>query len=70
MSFSATLSVSDTDNKFFTDINNSVSRGKQLLNTAISRTKKELILVCDTNYWNLADKQLISELIKIGTKRN
>ncbi len=60
------LSVSDTSNKFFTDVNNPSSRGKQLLNTAISRARKNLIIVCDTDYWAGINNQLISELIRIS----
>ena len=60
------LSVSDTTNKFFTDINNSFSQGRKLLNTAISRSKRELIIVCDVSYWKSVDDQLITELINIG----
>ena len=60
------ISISDTSNRYFTDVNNSASRGKQLLNTAISRTKNRLILVCDAGYWKKLNNQLISELVNIG----
>lgn len=60
------LSVSDTNDKFFTNSKNKISRGKELINTAISRTKKELIIACDANYWITQEKQIISELVKIG----
>ncbi len=60
------ISISDTYNMFFTDIHNKAAQAKQLLNTAISRAKKELMIVCDTAYWSTLDNQLISELIKIG----
>ena len=61
------LSVSDTTDKFFTNSKNKISRGKELINTAISRTKKELIIVCDADYWINQEGQLVSELVKIGT---
>lgn len=60
------LSVVDTKDCFFTDISNQVSRGKEVLNTAISRAKKELIIVCDADYWKQLDGQLISALINVG----
>ncbi len=40
---------------------------KQVLNTAISRAKKELIIVCDCSAWQTNPNELITELIKIGT---
>lgn len=58
------LSVCDTTDKYFTDSNNLRSDGKLILNTAISRVKKKLIIVCDENYWSRQNGQLLYELIK------
>ncbi|MBQ2680084.1 MAG: hypothetical protein IJF98_07795, partial [Firmicutes bacterium] len=60
------FSVSDTSNKYFTDSNNKASKGKELVNTAISRTKKMLIIVCDYNYWISQEDQLIGKLLSIA----
>lgn len=64
------ISVVDTDDMFFTNTNNKLSRGKQLMNTAISRAKKTLVIACDIGYWKSLDNQLISELIDIGEITN
>lgn len=60
------LSVCDTNDKYFTDSNNKNSGGKLILNTAISRVKKKLIIVCDYNYWISQHGQLIYEILKIA----
>lgn len=57
------LSIVDTHNKYFTDSTNKLSRGLQIINTAVSRAKKELIIVCDAEHWSNQNHQLISELI-------
>lgn len=68
------LSVVDsgqTRTPWFTDCQNKISQGSLVLNTAVSRVKKELFIVCDKNYWaNRQDKekQLISNLIKAGSE--
>ena len=59
------LSVTDTTDKFFTDSQIQISHGKELLNTAISRAKKQIVIVCDVQYWKKQSKQLITELINI-----
>ena len=61
------LSVVDTNNKYFTDTTNKSSKGLQIINTAVSRAKKELIIVCDSDYWSKQNKQLISDIINIAT---
>lgn len=58
------FSVTDSYRPFFT--NSNLSIGRSIINTAISRAKKQLIIVCDTASWNSRYDQLISELIKIG----
>lgn len=56
------LSVVDTSNKFLVDSNTDV--GIRVLNTAISRVKTILILVCDIDYWINQPEQMLSELLK------
>ena len=68
---SVILSVVDgrTIKPWFTDSTDPISQGMQVLNTAISRAKKKLIIVCDANYWlarHDAENQLISNLINIS----
>ncbi|MDR3293625.1 MAG: DEAD/DEAH box helicase family protein [Clostridiales bacterium] len=58
------LSVSDTYDKYFTDSNNRRSNGKLIINTAVSRVKKKLVIVCDKNYWLTQKGQLLYEIIK------
>ena len=58
------LSVVDTERKFFTDSTQKQSKGLKIINTAISRAKKCLVIVCDKSYWiALKDKQLIGNLV-------
>ena len=63
---SVILSVCDTDNKWFTDTTNLKSRGLNLINTAVSRAKYELIIVCDYNYWISQRGQLIQGLLSVA----
>lgn len=59
------ISISDTENMFFTDSTNRKSNAAlNLLNTAVSRAKDTLVIVCDVNYWSKQDNQLIAGLIK------
>ena len=54
---------------WFTDTNSNISNGRKVMNTAVSRARKKLILVCDVNHWvSRKDKntQLVSRLIEIG----
>lgn len=60
------LSVTDTKNKYFTDTLRSETKGLQLINTAVSRAKKRLIIVCDAKYWQTQDGQLIKDLVDIS----
>lgn len=64
------LSVADTGDKWFVDSKNNMSRGLNLLNTAVSRAKKELIIVCDMTYWKNQNGQLICELLSESEKIN
>ncbi len=60
------LSVTDTSNMWFTNSKNPVSKGGKLMNTAISRTKKVLVLVCDVSFWRAQPEQLICSLLDIA----
>ncbi len=60
------LSVVDTYDKWFVDSQCQKSKGLNLVNTAVSRARKELIIVCDTDYWKSQDDQLISDLLRSG----
>ena len=54
---------------WFTDSNHGISQGLYVLNTAISRAKKKLIIVYDANFWRSkqdAENQLICNLINIS----
>lgn len=61
------FSVTDTKDMYFTNTQNPSSQAKQILNTAISRAKQKLIMVCDVSYWKEQENQLITDLIKIGS---
>lgn len=39
------------------------SRGKEVVNTAVSRAKRTLVIVCDRSFWESRPNQLISQLI-------
>lgn len=54
------LSVVDTSRPWF--CNSGIPIGRNVLNTAISRSIDELIIVCDYNYWVAHPKQLIGSL--------
>ena len=54
---------------WFTDSRNDLSSGLSNVNTAVSRAKKHLIIVCDSKAWQAKDSQLISGLIDARTRR-
>ncbi len=60
------LSVVDTTEKWFVNTACDKSKGLNLVNTAVSRAKDCLIVVCDKGYWINQEGQLITELLKIG----
>lgn len=60
------LSVSDTADKYFTNSLNPKSDGKRIINTAVSRAKRNLIIVCDYQYWIRQKGQLIGKLLAIA----
>lgn len=61
------LSVVDSRNPFF--MNSELPIGRAVLNTAISRTRRKLILVCDTTSWIRKDDQIITSLIQCAQTR-
>ncbi len=58
------LSVTDTHKPFFTDSNLPI--GRSVLNTAISRARRKLVIVCDVGVWSAKHGQIITELIETG----
>ena len=60
------LSVVDTDKKWFTDSRYARSRGLFLLNTAVSRAKKRLIIFGNYHYWKKQHGQLIKGLLDVA----
>mgnify|MGYP003665274611 FL=1 len=54
---------------WFTDSQNSLSGGLNNINTAISRAKKTLIIVCNPDEWNLLQGQLITGILSVSTKK-
>ena len=60
------FSICDTDDAYFVDSLKPHTHGLNLLNTAISRTRKGLILVGDIRYWREQPGQLLAELAKVG----
>ena len=62
------FSVTDVfDEAHFTDTVRN-SQAKKLINTAVSRAKKMLVLVGDAEDWKGRPGQLISELFAVGTE--
>lgn len=60
------LSLVDTYDKWFTDSTNDLSKGLNLINTAVSRAKKQLIIVGDIRFWKRQKGQLLKGLVDIG----
>ncbi len=56
--------VCDTSDMHFTNTQNRSSKGRLLINTAVSRAKKRLILVCDYSHWIQKNGQMICALLK------
>lgn len=54
---------------WFTDSQNNMSNGLNNINTAISRTKKTLIIVCDAFAWKSREGQLINGVLNAATKQ-
>lgn len=62
------LSVVDTTNKWFTNSMLKKSCGKNVINTAVSRAKENLIIVCDYKYWITQRKQLIGQILSVSVE--
>jgi hypothetical protein len=60
------LSIVDTDRMWFVDTLNKSSRGINVVNTAVSRAKKRLFIVCNYEFWIRQDKQLIKGLLDVA----
>lgn len=60
------LSVVDNRNMFLTDSNNSIAHGLEVINTAVSRAKRRLVIVCDDSFWRCQEGQLIQQLIVLA----
>jgi len=60
------FSVVDTTGKFFTTTLNPQNCGTQIINPAVSRAKKRLLLVCDCNDWGDQPKKLIGQLLQVA----
>lgn len=58
------LSVVDTGDKWFVDSTSKESNGLNLLNTAVSRAKNRLFIVCDMRFWKHQPEQLVTDLLK------
>lgn len=60
------FSVTDTTDKWFTDSLNEKSNGRNVVNTAVSRAKKKLVIVCEYQYWITQNRQLIGKLLQVS----
>ena len=64
------FSVVDTKNKWFTNSLLRKSNGKNVINTAVSRAKRKLIIVCDYKHWITQKHQLIGQLLSVAKEIN
>lgn len=64
------LSLAETTEKWMIDSTNKRTKGLNLVNTAVSRAKEKLIIVCDETFWLNQRGQLITDLMKNGEKIN
>lgn len=62
------LSVVDGRSPYFVD--STLPIGRSVLNTAISRTRRKLVLVCDTEAWKDQHNQIIADLIRCSNESN
>lgn len=60
------FSVTDTEDSFFTHTLMPLGNGKRIVNTAVSRARKKLVIVCDVRYWSRQHKQLIGALLSVA----
>lgn len=61
------LSVTDTTEMFFMNALLAASNGKKVINTAVSRAKDNLVIVCDYACWSKRKNQLIAKLLAIAS---
>lgn len=57
------FSATDTTDMWFTDSLDPKRGGKAVLNTALSRAKKRLVIACDKNFWEGQAKQLLGQIV-------
>ena len=48
----------------FTSTADAKLKGKKVINTALSRAKKRLVVVCDTEYWVAKPNELIGKIVQ------
>jgi hypothetical protein len=60
------ISVVDTDKKWFTDTKFAKTRGLHLINTAVSRAKRRVIIFCNYPFWKKQNGQLIKGLLDVA----
>ena len=60
------LSIVDTSDMYFTNSKRTELGGLQIINTAVSRAKRRLIIACDKQFWTQQRGQLIRELVLIS----
>ena len=48
----------------FTSTADAKLKGKKVINTALSRAKKRLVIVCDTEYWAAKPNELIGKIVR------
>lgn len=62
------IGVTDGRRKWFMNSNNKKSNGLLIVNTAVSRARKHIVLVLDYDCWEDSTNQLISEIANIHTE--
>ena len=60
------LSIVDTSDMYFTNSKRKELGGLQIINTAVSRAKRRLIIACDKQFWTQQRGQLIREQVLIS----
>lgn len=60
------FSAVDANNPYFVD--STRPEGRHVINAAISRAKRRLILTCDVDLWEKRPKQIIADIIKSGKR--
>lgn len=56
------------DTVILSTVDTFMARDVRVINTAVSRAKKHLVVVCDANEWNMHPKHLISKIISQSNK--